>query len=138
MTDFILKWAYANKILDEDKNYFSSYALTILIIFFLEIIGNPVAESIQNYCIIKGVPGKSYEFPNFQDIFKRKIEEGEEKRLKENNVRMTIIDASFENVNIEEMKNDQKYPKNHSSIGELIALFFYYYGFEYPVFFNFQ
>eukprot|EP00826_Nyctotherus_ovalis_P045585 TRINITY_DN5060_c0_g1_i11.p1 TRINITY_DN5060_c0_g1~~TRINITY_DN5060_c0_g1_i11.p1 ORF type:complete len:213 (+),score=42.84 TRINITY_DN5060_c0_g1_i11:270-908(+) len=125
ITDFLLNWACKCQILNEFNGYLSSYAFTLLIIFFLQILELPLFESIQQYAITKHSAAQLKEIPSFQE----KLSTG--KKLEE--VREMYVDVGYKKVNARKMKRELGYPKNYSSPGELITLFFYYFGFEYHV-----
>ena len=124
MVDYILKWAHQRNILNEFEGYLSSYAMTLLIIFFLQIINPPILESIQEYAM-KNLDINIKAIPLFDNSSTGKY-------IKE--VSEIFLDTSYTKINIKNMKQELGYPKNDNTIGELITLFFYYYGFEYYVF----
>lgn len=130
ISDFILNLAKLRGILNSNGGYFSSYSLLLLIIFFLQIQEPPVLESIQIYSE-DAIPS-SAEIPSFQGMLKRGAYKGE-RFFSAEDMYMTTINTSYKNVNIQEFKRKNNYPKNNQSCGELITLFFYYFGFEYPV-----
>lgn len=127
---FILHWAKTRQLLDP-YNGLSSYALTLLVVFFLEILEAPVLTSVQKYAIASGLPAKEREIPSFHGLLKKKLDEGETKKFKE--VFTNSIDVSFREVDVERMREELGYPKNEMSVAELITLFYYYFGFEYNV-----
>eukprot|EP00826_Nyctotherus_ovalis_P004670 TRINITY_DN11028_c0_g2_i9.p1 TRINITY_DN11028_c0_g2~~TRINITY_DN11028_c0_g2_i9.p1 ORF type:complete len:241 (-),score=66.18 TRINITY_DN11028_c0_g2_i9:330-1052(-) len=127
---FILHWAKMRRLLDP-YNGLSSYALTLLVIFFLEILEAPVLTSIQKYAIASELPVKKREIPSFHGLLKKKLKENETKKFKE--VFTNSIDVSFRDVDVERMRKELEHPKNEMSAAELITLFYYYFGFEYNV-----
>jgi len=131
VNDFILQWAKARNLINEFDGYLSSYAITLLVIFFLKILKEPVLASIQQYAMQINLPPKMIDIPSFHGLLRKKLEEGEERKYKA--VLTTYTDISFKDVDIEDMKEKLGYPKNSMSVGELITLFFYYFGFDYNV-----
>ncbi len=134
IVDFVQKWGHCRGIVDPTKGYLSSYALTLMVIFFLQIQADPVLWSIQEYDATNpSSEGKTKDIPAFFDLLKRRPEEKEEKRFLPENVMTNTVNLGFREVSLEAMRQHLGFPKNHQTVGELLTLFFYYFGFEYPV-----
>ena len=77
MCKFVIHWARIKKLLGISKSYLSSYALILMVIFFLQIQRNPVVDSIQIYADKVSNTTRTVEIPSFQKFLKRKPEWGE-------------------------------------------------------------
>ena len=129
VTDFILEWGSERQIINEFEGFFSSYSLTLLVIFLLELTETPVLYPIQKYC--DNFEDKKKSIPSFHKLLMKKPNEGEEKRFKE--TFKTDINVNYKTIDIEKMKEDLKYPKNNYTPAELITMFYWYFGFTYSV-----
>ena len=137
MIDFVLHWAKCKGILNPSEGYLSSYALCLIVIFFLQIQINCVVPSIQ--LCTREITGKekNMEIPSFGKFLAPSLDERydntEEGRLKEEKVEFTTFDFNFNSMDTKKIKKHLNLPKNNETISELITKFFYYFGFDYPV-----
>ena len=81
ITDFILKWGFERQIINESEGFFSSYSLTLLVIFLLELTETPVLYPIQKYC--DNFEDKKKSIPSFHKLLMKKPNEGDAKRFKD-------------------------------------------------------
>eukprot|EP00826_Nyctotherus_ovalis_P036484 TRINITY_DN3237_c0_g3_i2.p1 TRINITY_DN3237_c0_g3~~TRINITY_DN3237_c0_g3_i2.p1 ORF type:complete len:204 (+),score=39.01 TRINITY_DN3237_c0_g3_i2:65-676(+) len=132
ISKFVLHWARNKSIIGVNRGFLSSYAYTLLVIFFLQIQKKPVVESIQLYAE-KRLKAAEVEIPSFRRFLKQKPQWGETKAYHPENVHTDTINSNFIQISASEMKRDLEYPKNEESVGELLMKFFYYFGIEYPV-----
>jgi DNA polymerase sigma len=132
ISKFVLHWARNKSIIGANKGFLSSYAFTLLVIFFLGIQEKPVLESIQLYSE-SGLDAAGIEVPSFKSYLKRKPQCSESIVYHPDNIHTDTINTSFIQINPSEMRRDLGYPKNEETIGELLTKFFYYFGVEYPV-----
>lgn len=139
-TDFILHWARNKEVLNPGEGYLSSYALSLMVIFFLQIQKECVIPSIQ-LCAreLTGVE-RNVEMPSFAKFLVPCVEENynddNEGKIDKDKVEFNTFDFSFNNVDMELIKKRLKLPKSDESLGALITKFFYYFGFDYPVLFH--
>lgn len=131
LVKFILYWAKIKSLLNPTQGYFSSYALILLIIFFLQIQAYPVLDSIQLFADTAMNEHKTLEIPSFRYNLKKKQYRYENWDNEKPNTE--TVNINFMNVHIPLMKAKLGYPKNTESLGELLVKFFYYYGVDYPV-----
>ncbi len=137
MCKFVLHWARMKNLLGANKGYLSSYALVLMVIFFLQIQLLPVVDSIQMFADGICPTVHTAEIPSVQNLIKRRPQFGENIRYRPENVYSDTVNLNFTKVSIENMKEKLGYPKNTESIGELLTKFFYYFGLDYPVTFLF-
>lgn len=120
MTTFILHWAKIRGILDPSKGYLSSYALELMIVFFLQLQKECVFPSIQKYAENNLEP-IMIAIPTLEGI------------KNESAVKTIEINYSFNNLDVGKIKKDLKLPINTESVAFLITRFFCYFSIDYPV-----
>ena len=133
LAKFVLHWARLKGILGPARGFLSSYALLLLLIFFLQIQQEPVVDSIQLYSYGQAATAQSLEIPSFQELLKRPATGVESQKYRPEHLHMDTINVNFLQVDVNIMKRDLGYPKNFETVGELLTKFFYYFGIDYPV-----
>ncbi len=133
MCKFILHWARMKSIMSAQRGFLSSYALILMVVFFLQIQREPVVDSVQMYADATVAKANAVEIPSFHNLLKRKPQWGENIRFRPENVYTDTVNLNFMKVDVASMRQKLGYPKNRESVGELLTKFFYYFGVDYPV-----
>jgi len=128
---FIGSWAMRRGIINPENGFLSLNALYLMIIFFLQILSEPVLDSIQQYAEMTINPPVYKGIPSIETIKSRPTKEHYKVYNKET-LRLTDFVSNFTQVDVNKMREDLKYPKNNNTTTELITKFFYYFGFEQP------
>ena len=124
ITNFILHWANIKGIINPTKGYLSSYALELMVIFFLQLQDDCILPSIQLYAKTELEP-KMMPITSFQAITSAGRKYSHKKILQFN--------FAFNSVDVNEMKDKLDLPKNYENVATLVTKFFYYFSFDYPV-----
>lgn len=130
MVEFVLYWAKCRGILGPEGGYLSSYALTLMVIFFLGIQRDPVLYSIQLYCKEKMAVGMQFEIPSFGECLSPSPAYNMDGQIMDPQ-KMAKFDHSFGKLDVLSMRRDRP-PHNEEKVGALLAKFFYYFGVDYP------
>ena len=130
---FVLHWARVKNIINPVKGFLSSYALVLMVIFFLQIQLVPILDSIQMYADNEFTTVHTAEIPSFQNLLKRRPQWGENVRYRPENVYTDTVNLNFTKIDVESMRQKLGFPKSAETVGELLTKFFYYFGIDYPV-----
>eukprot|EP00826_Nyctotherus_ovalis_P012570 TRINITY_DN13334_c0_g1_i1.p1 TRINITY_DN13334_c0_g1~~TRINITY_DN13334_c0_g1_i1.p1 ORF type:complete len:175 (-),score=21.04 TRINITY_DN13334_c0_g1_i1:357-881(-) len=124
MSRFILHWADSRRIINPSKGYFSSYAIELMVIFFLQLQTDCILPSLQTYSKQRQKPNMVL-IPSFEEIIKAPQKSSYRKKIQ--------FDFAFDSINIEEVKANLGLPQNTECVAILIIKFFYYFSVDYPV-----
>jgi len=137
MINFVLFWAKSRGILTPRNGYLSSYAICLMIIFFLQLQNPPVLPSIQLFCKENSVSEKKIQIPDFINFVRNQPTKKDEKyHFYKEDIIKTDVNFNFNFVDCEQIKKTLGLPKNNESPAILISKFFYYFAVDYPVFFE--
>lgn len=124
MSRFILHWADSRGIINPSKGYFSSYAIELMVIFFLQLQTDCILPSLQAYSKQYLKP-KMVSIPSFEEIIRVSKRSSYRKKAQ--------FDFAFDLINVEEVKANLNLFQNTECIATLIIKFFYYFSVDYPV-----
>eukprot|EP00826_Nyctotherus_ovalis_P052423 TRINITY_DN663_c0_g1_i13.p2 TRINITY_DN663_c0_g1~~TRINITY_DN663_c0_g1_i13.p2 ORF type:complete len:282 (-),score=81.14 TRINITY_DN663_c0_g1_i13:960-1805(-) len=120
---FVLHWAGTKNLLRPSRGYFSSYALVLMVIFFLQIQSTPVVRSLQLHADENAETIDGAQVPSFQKLLKRRPRWTENMKYHPESLKYDFLNLNFMKVDVEKAKEKLCYPRNEETAGELLTKF---------------